>query len=475
MLACFKPAGGIGAMVGAVATTIDERRRKMPGLFALSINPDRYKADFVEDLFWGTFYHQHLGEEYSGLSTFANGQFQIRTHRGRFRAAFTGDLQGLGGTEGIGYCGPVREPHFSDSRLGKLSACFSGNITNLQELVGRFKNHGHIFTRGDDIEIITKLVAQGSGMIDGIQQMAKEVEGAFSLLVLSEEGIYAVRCPAGRWPLVVGAKEGAVVVASESGGFANFGFRRVRDLEPGEIVLLKNGDWQTMSKAPGSRIQVCSFYWVYTGFPNNVFESVPDSWVRKRLGAALARRDIEKGFVPDIVIPIPDSGRFHAIGYHQEFCRQMMAGKIARVPLYDELLLKYPYAGRSFTPQDQKLRDREARIKLLASGEDCEGKVVAACDDSIVRGTQAQTDLVPKLRQAGVKEIHFRISNPELRSHCRWGKTTQKGEVLACRIPRKEDRAEFLGVEGLDYNTIEDLAEAIGRPLEGLCVDCCLS
>jgi amidophosphoribosyltransferase len=152
----------------------------------------------------------------------------------------------------------------------------------------------------------------------------------------------------------------------------------------------------------------------------------------------------------------------------------MMAGKVKRVPLYDELLLKYPYAGRSFIPSDQKRRDREARIKLLASGEDCRGKVIAVCDDSIVRGTQTQTELVPKLRQAGVKGIHFRISNPELRSHCRWGKTTSRGELLVVRIPAREDRAAFLGVEGLEYNSIDDLAEAIGRPIDSLCVDCCL-
>ncbi|MBM3747605.1 MAG: hypothetical protein FJW34_17605 [Acidobacteria bacterium] len=444
----------------------------MPGLVALSINPDKYSADFLEDLFLGTFYHQHLGEAYAGLSTCKDGRFQIRTHRGLFRVTFTHDLQGLRGTEGIGYCGPVREPHFSESRLGRLSCCFSGNVTNLQEMLERFKAFGHIFTRGDDIEIITKLVAQGSDVVDGIQKMAREVEGAFSALILTEEGIYAVRCATGHWPLVIGAKDGAVMVSAESGGFANLGFQRVRDLEPGEIVLLRNGELETRGRLPGTRVQVCSFYWVYTGFPNNVFEGIPDSLVRKRLGAALARRDVARGFVPDVVIPVPDSGRFHAIGYHQEYCRQMMEGRIHRVPMYDELLLKYPYAGRSFIPQDQKERDREARVKLLASGEDCSDKVVVVCDDSIVRGTQAQTELAPKLRIAGVKEIHFRISNPELRSHCRWGKTTRKGEVLAGRIPAVEDRAKYLGVEGLEYNTIEDLAEAIGRPLDTLCVDC---
>ncbi|MFB3777019.1 MAG: hypothetical protein ACE141_05385 [Bryobacteraceae bacterium] len=446
----------------------------MPGLFGLSIHPGSYQGNFLEDLFRGTFYHQHLGEAYSGLSTMAGGQFRIRTHRGLFRPTFSQDLGGMEGSEGIGYCGAVREPYFSDSRLGKLSACFSGNIGNRAALMDRFKRFGHVFTVGDDIEIITKLVAQGSSVVEGIQKLSEEVEGAFSLLILTEEGVYAARCATGHWPLVLGEKEGAVAVASESGGFANFGFRLARDVEPGEIVLLKSGRIETKGRVPVKRVQACSFYWVYTGFPNNVFEGVPGSLVRKRLGAALARRDIDRGFIPDIVIPVPDSGRFHAIGYHQEFCRQASDGRIQRLPVYDELLLKYPYAGRSFIPQDQKQRDREAHIKLLAGSEDCRGKIVAVCDDSIVRGTQAQTDLVPKLRLTGVAEIHFRIANPELRSHCRWGKTTQKGEVLAGRIPAIEDRARFLGVEGLEYNTIEDLAEAIGHPRENLCVDCAL-
>jgi len=444
----------------------------MPGLFALSIDPSRYQAEFTKDLFWGTFYHQHLGEAYSGLSTFREGNFQIRTHRGLFRATFTRDLEGMGGTEGIGYCGGVREPHFTESKLGRLSCCFSGNITNLPELTERFKRFSHTFTRGDDIEVMTDLVAQGSDVVDGLQKMTKDLQGAFCLLILSAEGIYAARCPSGHWPLVLGAKEGAVAAATESGGFRNLGFERVRDVEPGEIVLLKDGRWETKGHMPKCKIQVCSFYWAYTGFANNAFEGLPDSLVRKRLGASLAARDIEAGFIPDVVIPVPDSGRFHAVGYHQEFCRQMMAGKISRMPVYDELLMKYPYAGRSFIPQTKEQRDREARIKLLASGEDCSGKVVAVCDDSIVRGTQTQTDLVPKLRQTGVKEIHFRVSYPELRSHCQWGKTTKKGEVLAGRIPAIEDRIKFLGVEGLRYNTIEDLVRAIGRPIDELCVDC---
>jgi len=442
----------------------------MAGLFGLSIN-EKYKGNFLEDLFWGTFYQQHLGEEYSGLSSYNQGRFQIHTHRGFFRATFENNMTGLEGTEGIGYCGPVREPYFSDSKLGKFSLCFSGNIINFVQLVERFKNFGHTFERGDDIEIITKLVSQGSDVVDGLKIIAKEIEGAYSLFILTEEGIYAARCPRGYWPLVIGEKEGAAVVTSESIGFGNLGLRLLRDLEPGEIILVKNGRWETKDKIQ-SKKQICSFYWVYTGFAADKLEGASASLVRKRLGASLARRDIARGFVPDIVVPVPDSGRFHAIGYKEEFDRQKNEGKIGKVPYYDEILLKYPYAGRSFTPQIEEVRNREAQIKLLESGEDYHDKIVVVCDDSIVRGTQTQTNLVPKLKKVGIKEIHFRISNPELRSYCPWGKTTKKGETLASRLPSKEDRIKFLGVESLEYNSIDDLVDAIGLLREQLCVDC---
>jgi len=448
----------------------------MAGLFALSVNPQIYEGSFSEDLFWGTFYHQHLGEEYCGFSVSNNGGIKTQTHHGLIRPSFSSDIGELYGKEGIGYCGQDREPYLIDSKIGEWSACFAGNIINLQELEEEFKNFGHIFEkrgkRVTDIEVIVKLIAQGDGITDGIVRMAKEIQGAYTLLVLTKEGIYAARCPCGHWPLVVGEKEGAVVVASEPGGFSNIGFRIVRDLEPGEIVLLKNGKIEQKGKIPSERIQICSFLWVYTAYPNAVIEGIPASLVRKKLGAFLARRDIRNGFIPDIVAPVPDSGRFHAIGYCQEFCRQMMAGKVSRIPFYDEVLLKYPYAGRSYTPQSAEARALEAHIKLLTSGEDFRGTKIVVCDDSIVRGTQAQTNLVPKLKSLGVEEIHFRISNPELLSHCPWGKTTQKGETLSSRLPGKEDKVRFLGVTSLEYNTVDDLIEAIGLPRENLCVDC---
>ena len=457
----------------------------MAGLLGLSIDPKTYEDNFLEDLFWETFYRQHLGEQYGGLSTHKEGQkIKIQTHRGLFRHTFQNNLTGLEGTEGVGYCGHTREPFLIGSKIGEMSICFSGNIINLSELVDEFKSFGNIFERcGDDIEIIAKLIAQGVDVIDGIKRMVERIKGAFVLLVLTKEGIYAARCPTGHWPLVIGEKKGAVVVSSEPGGFKNFGFKLVRDLKPGEIVLLKGGKLENKGIISGEKVQFCSFVWAYTAFPNGIFEGVPASLVRKRLGVALARQDIERGFIPDIVAPVPDSGRFHAIGYHQEFCREMMEGKIRKIPLYDEVLLKWPYAGRSFTPQKEKERKLEAHIKLLVSGEDYTGKVLVINDDSIVRGTQATENLVPKVELMGFKEIHFRISNPELLSYCPYGKTTQKGELFAVKIPSKAERIKFLGskaknkdiVKGLEYNTIDDLVEAIDLPREQLCVECDLA
>jgi len=446
----------------------------MPGFFALSINPQEYKDNFLEDLFWETFYQQHLGEDYAGLATYNGERIKLRTHRGLFRSTFSEDIVGLEGTEGIGYCGDGREPISEDSKFGEVAACFSGNLINREELVSELKNSGHSFVwGGKDIEVILKLIAQrGENRVDGIKRMTRAIEGAYSLLILSPEGIYAVCSPDGHWPLVLGEKEGAVAVATDPCGFDNFGFKYCRDLEPGEIMLLKNGWAETKDKMASDRIQICSFVWIYTNFPNAVFRGIAGSLVRKRLGALLARRDIERGFIPDLVVPIAHSGRFPAIGYHQEFCRQINEGKIKKIPEYDEPLLKYQYAGRSYPKLTQTEREIEAHIKQLKSGEDYTGKVAVICDDSIRRGTQIRKDLIPKLNSLGIKKNHLRIANPESHSYCPWGKTVQKGELLASQFPSKEEREKFLGVDSLEHPTVTDLAEAIGLPLETLCVDC---
>ncbi len=445
----------------------------MPGFFALSIDSKEYKGHFLEDLFWLTFYQQHMGESYAGLATYIDGKIKIRTHRGLFRPNFSTDMEGLEGTMGLGYCGDNREPILVDSKLGEFAICFSGNIINQVELVKEYKERGHSFAwAGSDVEIIAKLIAEGEGFVDGIRMMNEKVKGSFSIAILAHEGIYLACDPSGRWPLVLGEKQGAVAGTIDPIGFDNWGFSYKRDVDPGEIILLRGSNVETKGKLEGSNSQICTFVWVYTNYPNSVFKGIPVSAVRKRLGAVLAKRDIEKGFIPDIVAPVPDSGRFCAIGYHQEFCRQINEGKIDRVPEYDEVVMKYPYAGRSYPRLSQDERNLEAHIKQLKSGEKYDGKKLVICDDSIRRGTQIEKNLVPKLRTLGISEIHFRISNPDSVSYCRWGKTIKKGELIATRIPSMTRRTEFLGIDSLEYPTVQELAMAIGLPLETLCVDC---
>ena len=445
----------------------------MPGFVALSIDPPKYQDNLLDYLFGLTFYQQHLGEDYAGFATYNKGEINIRTHRGLIRPTFSNDMTGLEGTMGIGYCGDNREPILTDSKLGNIATCFSGNIINRGELIEKFKNSGHSFAwNGADIEIIAKLMAQGEGYVDGINRMNNEIQGAYSVSILTPEGIYVISDPSGRWPLVFGEKNGAVVATTDPCGFANWGFSYKRDLDTGEIVLLKDGNAETVGKLPSTKTQICTFVWVYTNFPNALFKNVAVSAVRKRLGVALAKRDISRGFIPDVVAPVPDSGRFCAIGYHQELCRQINDKKIDRIPVYDEILLKYPYSGRSYPRSDQTKRDLEAHIKQLRSGESYKGKKVVVCDDSVRRGTQIERNLVPKLRALGVSEIHFRISNPDSFSYCPWGKSVKKGELLAARIPSLKKRSKFLGIDSLEYTTVHELAEAIGMPLEMLCVDC---
>ena len=199
----------------------------MPGFFALSTDSHKYKDSFIDDLFWQTFYQQHLGESYAGLATYgSDSKINIRTHRGLFRPNFGGDMVGLEGDLGIGYCGDYREPILVDSKSGEFAACFLGNVINRDDLIEGFKNKGHSFAWGGiDIEILAKIIAQGEGFVAGIQKLNQEIRGAYSLSVLTPEGIYIICDPSGRWPIVLGEKRGAVAATTDPCGFGNWQLR----------------------------------------------------------------------------------------------------------------------------------------------------------------------------------------------------------------------------------------------------------
>lgn len=427
----------------------------MCGIFAVS----SVKDNIIDDLFLGTFYLQHRGQQYCGLSTFAGEGIKIRTHRGMVRETFNDDLAGMDGQMGIGHAAlKDRQPIKLDSKMGEFTICFEGNVINIAELTEELKKQGHSFYTTSDIEVIAKLIAQGDDFVSGIEYMAGKIHGAYALVILSKGKIYAARDKHAFRPMIIGKKDGSVAITSESCSFVNLGYSIVRDVKPGEIIEIKDGEFETKKILPSDLIQYCTFEWVYTANVASTIDGMPVDIARRNLGACLARRFPVK---VDIVGAVPNSGIGHAIGYSQE----------SKIP-FDNVFIKYDYASRSYTQPTQAERDREAKIKLIPVPAKIEGRSVVICDDSIVRGTQMKNDLVVKLRKNGVKEIHVRVACPPLKAPCLYGVATRSKKELAAHEKSIEDIRKYIGVDGLAYNTLEDLEKSIGKPIDQLCVSC---
>lgn len=497
----------------------------MAGAFiALSVNPDVYGVGkeknevdlkFARDLFWLTFFHHHLiNTKFGGMATLslagAEEPISVETHKGEFGEQFENDLRKFRAPLGISHIGSqVRQPYLlKESSFPFFAICFAGVVSNREKIISVITENRYGLGMTDDVALIAQLIVKAGwdsgksvdeNFKSGITYMTEQIEGAYALAILTEEKIYVVRGPDGHETISLGEKEGAIVVASESCCFHNQGLRLVRDLEPGEMVVLSNGLAESMGVIQTRkkiRAQVCSFGPVYTFFPATATSNVSAQETRKRLGASLAGRDIDKGFIPDVVIYVPDSGRFSGIGYLNRFILAIINGKIDRIPFFDEILIKYPDVGRSFVEKSDSQRKMVARKKLIpvveVNGDIIKrylrkGQkkiVIVVLDDSIVRGTQMISDLIPKILAVFSSvipeieiEIHLRISNPKLLSHCPWGKDLKKGQELAAvdetgRVRTAEEIAERLGVASCYFNTIEDLAKATGIPLAQLCVDC---
>lgn len=426
----------------------------MCGLFAIADG-----KNIIDDLFIGTFYLQHRGQQYCGLSTCNENSIKIKTHRGLVRATFTDDLLGLEGNMGIGHASlKDRQPFKLDSKMGEFTICFEGNIINAKELVDELKEQGHSFYTDSDIEIIAKLIAQGDNFVDGIEGMAKKVHGAYALAILSKGKIFVARDKHAFRPLIIGKREGAIAVSSESCAFINLGFSIVRDVMPGEIIEIKGDGFETKKTIPSDLTQYCTFEWVYTANAASTIDGMAVDIARRNLGGCLARRYPVEA---DVVGAVPNSGIGHAIGYAQA----------SNIP-FDNVFVKYDYASRSYTQPTQAERDREARIKLIPVPAKIKDRRVVICDDSIVRGTQMKNDLVVKLRKNGVKEIHARIACPPLKAPCLYGVATRSKKELAANEKTVEQIKEYVEVDGLAFATLQDLSESIGKPLNQLCLSC---
>jgi len=450
------------------------------------------KGDCSEVLFYGTDYHSHLGTEYGGMAVLGE-DFQRQIHsiaQGQFKSKFFEDLKFMTGKKGIGVISDSNEqPIYLNSKFGPFCIVTSGLIENSEELANDLLEKGISFSEVSKgavnvTELIAKLINRGNDIIDGIEKMFDVIDGSCSLLLLNRDGIYAARDRLGYTPLVVGKRDDAWAVTAETSSFPNNKFETVKFLEPGEIVLL--GEDGLTQKSPGNGTkQICTFLWIYTGFPASDYEGINTEIVRERCGRFLAKGD--KDIEVDLVAGIPDSGSAHAIGYAME------SGKPYRRPL-----VKYtPGYGRSYTPPSQETRDTIATMKLIPIKDIIKDKRIVMCEDSIVRGTQLKNFTVNKLWEGGAKEVHIRPACPPLMFPCRFCLSTRSIHELAARKAIRsleghdiEDVSEYvdhgtekyknmvewirkdLNVTTLRYQTIDDMVKAIGLPKEELCLYC---
>ncbi|MBW2645552.1 MAG: amidophosphoribosyltransferase [Deltaproteobacteria bacterium] len=447
----------------------------------------------INDLFYGTDYHSHLGTKRGGLALKNSEGYTRAIHNienNYFRTKFESDLPKLRGNKGIGVISDYdAQPLIINSHLGTFGIVTVGKINNIEELANNALNKKMHFseTSGGSInptELVAMLISDEGSYEEGIQKAQESIKGSCSMLLLTENGIYAARDKLGRTPIVVGRKDGSYAAASETCALPNLGFEIDRYLGPGEIGFM-TADGYEQKKKPGDRMQICSFLWVYYGYPASSYEHINVESVRYRCGRALAKND---DVAIDFVSGIPDSGIGHAIGYANQ----------KNIP-YMRSFVKYtPTWPRSFMPQNQSTRDLVAKMKLIPIKALIEGNKILFCDDSIVRGTQLK-DNVQILYDYGALEVHMRLACPTLIYPCEFLNFSSSRSTLDLagrkaikELEGREDKAldeyakagsdknramvdkigQMLGLTSLGYQKLDDLVEAIGLPKDQLCTHC---
>ncbi|MEY8722451.1 amidophosphoribosyltransferase [Bacteroides stercorirosoris] len=454
------------------------------------------KASCVTDLFYGTDYNSHLGTKRGGLATYdaEEGMFARSIHNLEstyFRTKFEDELDKFKGNAGIGIISDTDpQPIIINSHLGRFAIVTVAKIVNLEEIEAELLSKNMHFAElssgnTNQTELISLLIIQGRNFVEGIENVFRRVKGSCSMLLLSEDGsIIAARDKWGRTPIVIGRKDGAYAATSESSSFPNLDYEIDRYLGPGEIVRM-TADGVEQLRKPEEKMQICSFLWVYYGFPTSCYEGRNVEEVRFTSGLKMGQKDASQ---VDCACGIPDSGVGMALGYAE--------GK--GVP-YHRAISKYtPTWPRSFTPSKQEMRSLVAKMKLIPNRAMLKDKRVLFCDDSIVRGTQLR-DNVKVLYEYGAKEVHIRIACPPLIYACPFvGFTASKSplELITRRIiaelegdpdknlekyattgsPEYEKMvsiiAERFGLTSLKFNTLETLVEAIGLPKCKVCTHC---
>ncbi len=458
----------------------------MSGIFGVAS-----RSNCMDELFYGTDYHSHLGTEFGGLAI-QDAQVHREIHRmahGQFKNVLDGFYRSYSGRMGVGVISDSDpQPIIVDSRFGVCTIVTAGLITNTAELGRALIQQGTTFSEIQDgrlnqTELVAKIIAQGENIVSGIESVFERIQGSVSLLLMTRDGIYAASDTHCRLPLAIGTRDGTVAAASETCAFPNLDLKVTKYLQPGEIAFFDSSGLKTAAGPTGSK-RICAFLWIYTGYPASAYEGVSVERVRERCGQALARKDHVE---VDLVSGVPDSGTGHAIGYAME------SGRPFRRPL-----VKYsPGYGRSYTPPSQEVRDHIAKMKLIPIEDITRGNRLVVCEDSIVRGTQLRNLTIQKLWNAGAAQVHIRVACPPLMFPCIYNLSTRSTRELAARRAIRalegedfEDVAPYLDpasekhhrmvewickdlkATSLIYLTLDEMYEAIGLPQCDLCTYC---
>ena len=463
----------------------------MGGFFATAL-----KNDCVFDLFFGTDYHSHLGTRRAGMAVFNKKTGYERAihniENSPFRTKFDGDVSKMEGEYGIGVISDYEpQPLIIRSHHGTYAIATVGKINNIDELVTEFfkKGNSHFLElSGGDInptELTAALINTKDNLVEGIQYAQEVIEGSMTMVLLTDKGIYAARDRMGRTPVAVGKKDDAYCVAFESFAYLNLGYSDVKELGPGEIVVITPESCVTLSK-PGSDMKICTFLWIYYGYPSSSYEGISVEKMRYNCGALLAGRDNVEA---DTVAGVPDSGIAHAIGYSNK----------SGIPFSRPFIKYTPTWPRSFMPTLQSKRDLIARMKLIPVHDLINGRRMVLIDDSIVRGTQLR-EKAEFLYTSCAKEVHVRPACPPLLYGCKYlnfSRSTSDMDLITRRVIKEiegdnpypnlkayvnPDSSEYkemisrigkqLNFTSLRFHRLDDMIEAVGLPKDKLCTYC---
>lgn len=463
----------------------------MGGFFAVAS-----KEDCVSDLFYGIDYHSHLGTRRGGMAVHSDEDgFTRQIHNiqnSPFRTKFEKDVDELKGNLGIGCISDFEpQPLLVHTHFGSFAITTVGKINNSKELLEECYNNGHthfLEMSGGEInptEITAALINQKPNFVEGLKYAQEKIKGSMSILLLTSEGFYAARDKVGRTPIAIGKKENGFCASFESFAYINLGYEDYKELGPGEIVYVTPESVETVSPA-GKEMKICSFLWVYYGYPTSCYEGVNVEQMRYECGRLLARRD---NVTPDIVAGVPDSGIPHAIGYSNE----------TKIPFSRPFIKYTPTWPRSFMPSSQKQRTKIAHMKLIPVKSLIKDKKLLLIDDSIVRGTQLR-ETTEYLYNCGAKEVHIRPACPPIMFGCKYlnfSSSKSELDLIARRVILKregenadkmlaeyadpttkkyeemvEDIRKELNFTSLRYHRLDDMLESIGLPACNLCTYC---